>query len=59
MQVSEARRLRALEEETRRLRGKSKFRFFRAVPGYSRVVLEGFYLRLQEPAVRSSDMNVR
>jgi len=31
--------------QTRRIRGKSKFRFLRAFRGYSRVVLEGFYLR--------------
>lgn len=33
--------------QTRRVRGKSKFRFFRAFSGYSRVVREAFYLRLR------------
>jgi glycosyltransferase involved in cell wall biosynthesis len=33
--------------QTRRLRGKSKFRFGRAFGGYSRVFLEAFYLRLR------------
>ncbi|MGA3055473.1 MAG: glycosyltransferase family 2 protein [Candidatus Korobacteraceae bacterium] len=33
--------------QTRRLRGKSKFRFLRAFSGYSRVVREAFYLRLR------------
>lgn len=32
--------------QTRRLRGKSKFRFGRAFRGYSRVFIEAFYLRL-------------
>ncbi len=31
--------------QTRRIRGKSKFRFLKAFRGYSRVVLEGLYLR--------------
>jgi glycosyltransferase involved in cell wall biosynthesis len=38
--------------QTRRVRGKSKFRFLRAFGGYSRVVLEGFYLRLR-PGTRT------
>jgi hypothetical protein len=33
--------------QTRRMRGKSRFRFFRAFSGYSRVVREAFYLRLR------------
>lgn len=33
--------------QTRRVRGKSKFRFFKAFRGYSGVILEGFYLRLR------------
>jgi len=33
--------------QTRRVRGKSKFRFLRAFRGYSRVILEGFCLRLR------------
>jgi hypothetical protein len=32
--------------QTRRVRGKSKFRFLRAFRGYGRVILEGVYLRL-------------
>ncbi len=36
--------------QTRRLRGKSKFRFLKAVRGYSRVVLEGLYLRWFRPS---------
>ena len=35
--------------QTRRLRGKSKFRFLKAFRGYSRVVLEGLYLRWFRP----------
>ena len=36
--------------QTRRVRGISKFRFLSALRGYSRVVLEGFYLRWRGPA---------
>ena len=44
--------------QTRRLRGKSKFRFLKAFPGYSRVLLQSFYLRLRTGIrPRMSDMN--
>jgi dolichol-phosphate mannosyltransferase len=33
--------------QTRRVSGKSKFRFVRAFPGYTRVLLEAFYLRFR------------
>lgn len=36
--------------QTRRLRGQSKFRFLKAFRGYSRVVLEGLYLRWFRPS---------
>lgn len=40
--------------QTRRVRGKSKFRFSRAFRGYSRVFLEAFYLRLRRPRNKMS-----
>jgi dolichol-phosphate mannosyltransferase len=39
--------------QTRRVRGKSKFRFLRAFGGYSRVLLDGFCLRLRARGVIS------